>query len=61
MTQQAYRNLSQGELDMADHYAETGNCAGLRRMQELSASKEGRMARQVDQETYYNPIRLQRD
>lgn len=35
-----YRNLTERELVYADHYAETGNMAGLRRMQELSASRE---------------------
>ena len=34
-----YQNLTQDELEWADHLAETGNFSGLRRMQELSASR----------------------
>lgn len=35
-----YRKLNADELEMADHYAETGNFSGLRRMQAISASRE---------------------
>lgn len=34
-----YRNLTESELIEADHYAETGNREGLRKMQERSASR----------------------
>jgi hypothetical protein len=34
-----YRNLTEAELAWADHLAETGNFSGLRKMQELSASR----------------------
>jgi len=35
-----YKNLSTSELEMADHYCETGNRAGLRHMQEVSKNRE---------------------
>ncbi len=31
-----YKNLSRSDLELADHYAETGNSAGLRQMREKS-------------------------
>ncbi len=31
-----YKNLSKDDLELADHYAETGNSAGLRQMREKS-------------------------
>jgi len=40
MTLKAYRNLTKEELKEADHYAETGNTAGLNRMKRLSAERE---------------------
>jgi len=35
-----YRKLTQSELIEADHYAETGNREGLRKMARLSNSRE---------------------
>jgi len=40
MTHEAFKNLSESELIEADHYAETGNREGLRKMQERSSSRE---------------------
>lgn len=34
-----YRGLNESELVLADHYAETGNREGLRKMQELSQQR----------------------
>ena len=36
-----YRNLTQDELEMADHYAEIGDRAGLVQMQKLSRARGG--------------------
>jgi hypothetical protein len=33
---ETYKNLTQSELNRADHYAETGNNTGLRELRELS-------------------------
>tara|TARA_R110000851_G_scaffold87274_4_gene190336 strand:- start:1205 stop:1387 length:183 start_codon:yes stop_codon:yes gene_type:complete len=51
-----YRNLTQSELEWADHCAETGNTSALRDLQELSANRVGRSAKNTD--AYCNPIRL---
>ena len=48
-----YKNLTQSELEMADHYAEIGDMSALRRYQEISASREGRP---VNKTTYDNPM-----
>ena len=36
----AYKNLTKSELVEADHYAETGNSEGLRKMQRVSSERE---------------------
>lgn len=38
--QKEYRNLSESELVEADHYAETGNREGLRKMRETSKRRD---------------------
>jgi hypothetical protein len=38
--QNEYKNLTSEELVFADHYAETGNTAGLREMRERSSTRE---------------------
>ncbi len=40
MVLKEYENLTEDELVFADHYAETNNGQGLRKMQELSKSRE---------------------
>jgi hypothetical protein len=51
-----YANLTPDELEWADHCAETGNTHALRDLQELSANRVGRSAKNT--EAYCNPIRL---
>lgn len=41
-----YGNLSDEDLDLADHYAETGNSAGLRQMREKS-ERQGQTYRTI--------------
>ena len=50
-----YKNLTRKELDWAEHCAESGNFTGLREMQELSANREGKSAR--DTLEYILPLR----
>lgn len=49
-----YKNLTQSELEMADHYAEIGDMSVLRQYQQLSASREGGS---IERSTYDNPMR----
>lgn len=42
MTMPQYKNLNKSELEMADHYFETGNFNALATLQELSASRSGK-------------------
>ncbi len=44
MTHPDYRNLTKSELEIADHYFESGNFSELQRMKELSASRVGTTA-----------------
>lgn len=37
-----YKNLTESELELADHYFETGNFNALATLQELSASRSGK-------------------
>ena len=37
-----YKNLDESELEIADHYFETGNFDALAKLQELSASRSGK-------------------
>lgn len=53
-----FKNLSKSDLRLADHYAETGNTAGLRQMLEKSAKKAGHAP---DRRQMLNPIRLKRE
>jgi len=39
-----YKNLTQSELEMADHYAEIGDMSTLRKFQEISANREEKTA-----------------
>jgi len=55
-----YRNLTPDELEMADHMAEIGDCAALRRFQDLSASREGKTGREANPEQYDNPMQPRR-
>ena len=57
MTLPEYQNLTQEELELADHYAESGNTAGLRAMQRKSAARGGHS---TNNESYHNPIRIKR-
>jgi hypothetical protein len=55
---EGFENLSKSELKLADHYAETGNTAGLRQMLEKSAKRAGRSP---DRRQMLNPIRLEKE
>ena len=55
-----YRNLTAEELVWADHCAETGNSAGLRECQRLSASREGRDAHEENNQCYALPLQPRR-
>ena len=52
-----YKNLTQSELDQADHYAEIGDGAALRAFQRLSASREGKHPDKLNSDAYNNPMR----
>ena len=40
MINKEYRNLSEFDIELADHYFETGNTAGLRELREKSKRQE---------------------
>lgn len=46
-----YRNLTESELVMADHYAEIGDFNALARFQRLSAEREGKDASGINEVT----------
>lgn len=48
-----YKNLTQSELEMADHFAEIGDMNALRQYQQISAAREGQP---VNRDTYDNPM-----
>ena len=43
-----YENLTEDELVWADHYAETGNTAGLNQYRKLSASRDAKPEEEED-------------
>lgn len=53
MTLHEYKNLTQSELEMADHYAEIGDASALRRYQKLSADRENK---DTNPNTYALPL-----
>lgn len=53
-----YKNLTSSELEMADHCAEIGDTAALRRYQKLSADRDGKP---VNEQRYFNPMPLYKD
>lgn len=46
-----YENLTKDELNLADHYFETGNFEGLSKFQVLSAKRGGVIDHNPDQST----------
>lgn len=52
-----FKNLRKSEIKLADHYAETGNMAGLRQMLNKSAERSGRDAQPGHM---LNPLRMKR-
>lgn len=53
-----YENLTQSELEMADHFAEIGDMSALREYQRISAKRGGYKAQ--DYPEYNQPMRPRR-
>lgn len=51
MAMSEYENLTKSELEMADHYFESGNFDGLANMQKLSAERAGISTKNISSNT----------
>ena len=51
-----YKNLTEDELSMADHYAEIGDFGALRGFQRLSAEREGNCPERLNPRAFASPL-----
>lgn len=51
-----YKNLTPSELECADHAAEIGDTAALRRFQQVSSSRVGQSAQNSNPSAYAMPM-----